>query len=253
MTSTRIFAASIVLGLLVLGAPGAVASPEDPPSPSPCYGPATGEQTVPLARRTSVAVDSQGIGPGKDPLACTTVVITSPSFPGFACVQPGGPYTVFRLGPVEWQTYCGDGGSTRSEANPPCHGFFYMEKRVQPHRDVWVNVGTNLQTDCIIVDARVLQFLCHAESSHPKTADCRVVRSASAAPGEPGEDPDSYTGGVTVCFDASPTLRIPSYCKEILEWTCLGGPMSQRTTYEAWPARIIHDDCVPGPYPGPAL
>jgi hypothetical protein len=37
---------------------------------------------------------------------CTTIDVTTPFFPGFACVQPGGPYRVASVGPITWYAYC---------------------------------------------------------------------------------------------------------------------------------------------------
>ncbi len=151
---------------------------DDPPTTNSCLGPHH-EQDLTPQRRVGVRVGAGGVGQDGNPFTCNFIVITSPSFPGFACVQPGGPYQVFAIGPVSWQTYCGDGGASgSSNENPPCHGFWYGHWRHEVQDDVWVGVGTNLQTDCIHVDARARTVMCHVDSNVPRETGCWTVRDS---------------------------------------------------------------------------
>ncbi len=93
-----------VLALLLASLP--VQAEDDPPA-SPCQ-PHVEQDVGP--RRSGIRVGAGGVGPDGNPFTCNFVHVTTPTFPGFACVQPGGPYQVFTVGPVTWYTYCGDDG-----------------------------------------------------------------------------------------------------------------------------------------------
>ncbi len=145
---------------------------DDPPTTNPCLGPHV-EDEVDTRRRIAIGVGAGGVGQDGDPFTCNFVHITTPSFPGFACVQPGGPYQVFTVGPVTWYTYCG--GATGS-AVPPCWGFFYAQDRQEVDENLWVEWGTNLQPDCIHLTMRAGTMTCAFDSNVPTKTHCWRVR-----------------------------------------------------------------------------